>query len=343
MSADADIFSVMTVPAEDVAPSAAEALAREHWGIRGKASALTGERDRNFRLTAADGAEYVLKFANPAEDPAVTDLQIKALQHIALRDPGFPVPRVVPLPTGAVEIALARPGGPPQRVRMLTFLPGVPLQRVTRGAALRGACGRALARLGLALKDFHHPAARHPLIWDLAHFPRLREVMGALEHTPAREAVEAVLEAYDARVRPMLPSLRHQVLHNDMNGGNTLVHERDPDCIAGIIDFGDMVETALAIDVAVAAAHHISDLGSFISGFHAVRPLMPEEVAVLPTLIAARQCMSLVLRAWHRSLHPDNPHYAPLEPPEITQRLVELAAMRAPETEATLRRACGLA
>jgi hydroxylysine kinase len=343
MDASTDIFSVMTVPAEAVSPAEAEAVAREHWGIRGKATLLTGERDRNFRLTAAHGAEYVLKFANPAEDPTVTDLQIKALQHIAARDPAFPVPRVVPLPSGAVEVALPGSSGPPQRVRLLTFLQGTPMRQVTRTPALRDACGRTLARLGLALADFRHPAARHPLIWDLAHFPRLREVMWALEHAEAREIVEAVFEAYDMRVRPVLSSLRHQVLHNDMNSGNTLVDARAPDRIAGIIDFGDMVETALVIDVAVAAAHHIRDLGPFVSGFHAVRPLHAEEVSVLQTLIAARQCMSLVLRAWHRSLHPENPHYAPLELPEIRQRLAEIAATRATETEATLRRACGLA
>lgn len=343
MDANADIFSVMTVPAEAVTPAAAEGVALRHWGMRAKAMPLTGERDCNFRLSAADGAEYVLKFANPAEDPAVTDLQIKALRHIAARDHAFPVPRVVPLPTGAAELALGRPGGRAQRVRLLTFLPGVPLRRVRHSAAQREACGRALARLGLALRDFHHPAARHPLIWDLAHFPRVREVMAALDHQEARDVVEAVLEDYDAVVRPVLPSLRHQVLHNDMNGGNTLFDPSDPDRVVGIIDFGDMVETALAIDVAVGAANQTDDVDRFVAGFHAVRPLVSQEVAVLPTLIAARRCMSLVLRAWHRSVHPDNPHYASLEPGEIALLLGEIATTRAAETETILRRACGLA
>jgi len=343
MDASADIFAVMTVPAEAVSPATAEAVALEQWGVRARAAPLTGERDSNFRLFAADGAEYVLKFANPAEDPAVTDLQIKALRHIAARDPAFPVPRVVPLPSGALEVALTQPDGRGQRARLLTFLSGVPLRRVRHSAAQREACGRALARLGLALRDFRHPAARHPLIWDLAHFPRVREVMAALDHRKAHDVVGAVLDDYDARVRPVLPSLRHQVLHNDMNGGNTLFHESDPDRVAGIIDFGDMVETALVIDVAVGAANQSGDVDRFVAGFHAVRPLLAEEVAVLPTLIAARLCMSLVLRAWHRSVHPDNPHYAPLEPPEIARRLAAIATTRTADTETILRRACGLA
>ncbi|WP_264712955.1 phosphotransferase [Limobrevibacterium gyesilva] len=344
-----DIFSVMTVPAEQVAPATAEAVALAGWGLRASATLLTGERDRNFRLVAADGAEYVLKFANPAEDPAVTDLQIQALLHIAASDPGFPVPRIVKRPDGAAEALLPRDDGSVQRVRLLSWLPGVPLRQARRSAAQRAACGRALARLGLALRGFTHPAGRHALIWDVTHVPRLREVMDTLDHAAAQDAVASVLDDFDARARPVLPTLRHQVLHNDMNTGNTLVDAADPDRLVGMIDFGDMVETALAIDVAVGATSQIgADMGAaeamavFVAGFHAVRPLTPDELAVLPVLIAARLCMSLVLPAWHRRVHPGNPHYPPMTATEITRRLGLIAAARSADTAHALRRACGL-
>ena len=66
MRATSDIFAVMTVPAEEVPAEEAEAVVLAQWGIRARARLLTGERDRNFRLTAEDGRDYVLKFANPA-------------------------------------------------------------------------------------------------------------------------------------------------------------------------------------------------------------------------------------------------------------------------------------
>ena len=169
------IFSVMMVAAPFVSEAEAEAFALTHWGITCTAKLLTGERDRNFRLRATDHREYVLKFANAAEDQAVTDMQIAGLAHVAGRDPDLQVPRMLPLPSGAME---ALHGA--IRVRLLSYVPGIPLRETTHTAAQRIACGKALARLGLALDGFAHPASSTPLIWDLTHTLRLREVLDAV-------------------------------------------------------------------------------------------------------------------------------------------------------------------
>ena len=343
-----DIFSVMTVHALDVSTTTAERVARDRWDIDATARLLTGERDRNFHLHAADGAHYVLKFANPAEDPAVTDMQIKGLQHIARVDPALPVPRVVPLPGGAMETPVEHESGAVQRVRLLTWLHGMPLAEAPRSAGQREGLGRALARVQLALADFNHPASGHELIWDLKHTLRLREVAAALRDAEARAAVGAVLDRFEAVVAPALPGLRHQVLYNDMNHGNTLMDPADPARFAGLIDFGDMVDTAIAIDVAAAMPTQLDAdlpapeaLAHFVGGFHAVRPLLPSEVALLPVLAASRVAMSLILQAWHRHVQPHNPHYKDLAPALIARRLAAIAALQSPQTAAALRQACG--
>lgn len=349
MNALSPIFAVMTVPADDASPEEAEAVALAQWGITATARLLTGERDRNFRLTAADGREYVLKFANPAEDPGVTDLQVKALQHVARTDPDFMIPRMIPLPDGRIEAVVAR-ALRPARVRLLSWLEGIPLRQAPRRPAQRENCGRALARLGLALRGFEHPSSRYHLIWDLTHARRLREVLANLEDGPAESTIGALLDEFEAVVVPALPGLRHQVLYNDMNHGNTLVDPDDPDRVVGIIDFGDVVHTALAIDVAVGAITQVAPdmavdeaLALYVAGFHAVRPLLPEEVALLPLLTATRAAIGTVLQAWHRKVHVDNPHYARMTPEELSRRLDRIAALRAPAVGAALRRACGFA
>src|SRR6516225_9271477 len=70
-------------------------LARVNFVVEVDAARLTGERDENFRLTAAGGFDYVLKVAHPAESPGVTDLTTAALLHLESQDPGLPCPRVV--------------------------------------------------------------------------------------------------------------------------------------------------------------------------------------------------------------------------------------------------------
>ena len=343
------IFATMTVPADDISDTEAIAVARAHWGIEATAKLLTGERDRNFHLVASDGREFVLKFANPAEPPGVTDLQIKALQHVARTDPGLNVPRMIPLPDGAIEARVERAAAP-ARVRLLSWVHGTSLRHAPRTGAQRETCGRALARLGLALQDFAHPHSRYDLIWDLTHALRLREILHNLHDAPAEAAIAALLDDFEREVAPALPALRHQVLYNDMNHGNTLVDPARPDAVAGIIDFGDLVHTALVIDVAVGAITAVGPdmaipdaLARFVGGFHAVRPLRAEEVALLPTLIAVRAAIGTVLQAWHRQTHADNPHYAPMTAEELQRRLDRIAALRTPDVAAALRAACGMA
>jgi len=349
MSTLSPIFASMVVPADDVTVAEAVAVARAHWRIEATAKLLTGERDRNFHLVAADGREFVLKFANPAEPAGVTDLQVKALLHVAETDPGMVVPRIVRLPGGAVEAVVARPAGP-ARVRLLSWVAGIPLRHAPRSAAQRENCGRVLARLGLALERFAHPHDGYELIWDLNRSLYLREVLGALEDDGAQAAVAAVLDAFEAEAVPALRGLRHQVLYNDMNHGNTIVDPDHPERVVGIIDFGDIARTAVAIDVAVGATTAMApDMGvaegvaRFVRGFHAVRPLLRAEAELVPLLAAVRVAMSTVLQAWHRRTHVDNPHYPRMSGEEMARRLERVAALRGTEVRASVLGACGFA
>jgi Ser/Thr protein kinase RdoA (MazF antagonist) len=143
------------------------------------------------------------------------------------------------------------------------------------------------------------------------------------------------------------------VVHNDLSPSNTLIDERDPERFAGLVDFGDMVETALAIDVAVGATAQFADgvdpvvaMTEFVAGFHEADPLTPTELDLLPDLVAARLCLDLVLPAWHRRVHPENPRYrrgsdteAEYAADAARQRAI-LAAVRAPTAAEALRAAC---
>ena len=81
----------------------AAALARESYGLETRAARLSGERDENFKLTADDGTEYLLKIAHAAEQRSVSELPIAALQHVARSDPALPCPRVIPARSGASQ------------------------------------------------------------------------------------------------------------------------------------------------------------------------------------------------------------------------------------------------
>ena len=73
-------------------------IVADRYGLYGETEALPSERDQNFRITIEDGAEYVLKVANAAEERAALDLQNQAMRHVAGKAsqhrPGCPLPTV---------------------------------------------------------------------------------------------------------------------------------------------------------------------------------------------------------------------------------------------------------
>jgi hydroxylysine kinase len=332
MASDVDTFmATMVAPMRPVAVERALALVRERYGFEPRASRLTGERDENFRLTRADGAEYVLKIANPAENPAETDFQTAALLHLERSDPTLPCPRVVRDRSGATHVRFVE-AGVERSARLLTWLPGRLLGASARSRAQRAACGRLGARLTLALRGFEHPAAERSIVWDVRHTGHMSRLLAEQPRFPFRPAAEALLARVTPRIDSQLPPLRHQIVHNDLNPLNILVDPADEDRLTGVIDFGDMTRTALIADVAVAAAELIppecSDPGEardavveVASAYHASVPLLATELALLGALIAARLLMTVVIHEWHVQRNPGSGHFKPLHEEFMRARL----------------------
>ncbi|CAM5763485.1 homoserine kinase [Labrys miyagiensis] len=311
--------SVLNTKAPPVSEEKARRIAREHYGLAVMAKPLIGERDSNFHLKAADGQDYLLKVANPVEDQTVTDFQTRALMHMATRDPSLPVPRVVETVRGEPYFSLAVDGGQPRIVRMLTYLPGVPLARVERSPGLPRNLGLGLGRLDLALAGFSHPASGHELLWDLSHAAKLRPLIAHIDDSERQRLIGRVLDRLESTVFPRTASFRRQVIHNDFNPSNILVTgsaDGPQDRLAGIIDFGDMVEAPLVNEVAVGASYHVAEEGdflapikAFVAGYHAVLPLEEGEVDCLFDLLLARMTLTVVISAWRSTLEPDNRDY----------------------------------
>ena len=113
----------------------------------------------------------MIKIANSAEDPAVIDLQMKALQYIAAVDPELAVPRVLLSRDGHTIEQIQAPDGRVHFMRVLTYLQGCHPQVNPTDHALLHPIGAAVARIELALRGFFHPAADHELLWDSQSTP----------------------------------------------------------------------------------------------------------------------------------------------------------------------------
>lgn len=310
----------------------AERWARERFGIDAFATELPGEIDRNVLLTAGDGSRWVLKLATAETARDEIECQHAVLEHLEDSDLCDLVPRLVRDHEGSVTSAVRTAAGDEGLLRIVTYLPGRPLAKLDRPTAeLRREIGCTLGRLDRVLASFDHPGAHRHLNWNLANILDLRGLVEALE-PDLQPLVAAGLDAFESQVLPRLADLPRSIIHNDANDHNLLVEEQgDHPTLSGLIDFGDMVHTITVAEPAIACAYAMIDTdeplaaaAELIAGYESVRPLEDLERAVLPDLIMARLCNSLILSAQGRAMAPDDEYLQISERPvaELLKRLI---------------------
>ena len=327
------IMATMLAQSQPIALDAALRLASDHYGFSGRIEPLTGERDQNFRLIAADGAEFVLKVAHAEQPEAETELAVDVLEHVAQADATLPCPRVMRNRTGSNRTQFVDARGLPRSAYLLTYLRGRPLGLTERSRRQRAGCGELAGRLSRALQGFEHAGARRALIWDVRQAAEVLQLVDTLTDLGWRDAAGELLRMIVPIVENRLPALRHQVVHNDLNAFNVLVDAGDPARITGVIDFGDVAYTALIADVAVTAAEQIPEecvaerqivheaIADVVAAYDACMPLRREELELLGTLVAARLITGLVVQQWHLNHNPSGGHYAALDASFVERRL----------------------
>ena len=276
---------------------------------------LPAELDRNYRLRASDGAQYVLKIAHRSVSEAVLDLQNRTLRH--LRQSLESVPALIAAADGEHTIRIRSADGEVYRARLLRYIEGAPLCDFRpHSEELLADIGRTLGALSAAMQDFNHCEKRLDYRWNIGN---LNQVARYGEDLPP--AKKALLDYFAAQFReevlPALPTLRQSHTYNDPNDTNILVRAKGPEPprVVGLIDFGDMVYGPTVADLAVAlayimlgAARPLDKAAPVISAYHCAFPMREDEIRLLFPLIAARLCLSVCISWYQQKREPDNRH-----------------------------------
>jgi len=324
------------------------AFAKDLYSLEGMISPFDSERDQNFRIDTPTGEQFVIKIANTAVDPAILMMQVEALSHIRAVDPELPVPWVLFSSNESPLECIQDDDGRTHFVHLLSYIPGRYPPDGSINPSMLHTMGTCLARLGLALRGFHHPSSNYELLWDLKQATALR---GYLHHVPDsshRQLASYFLDRFERVVLPKLPKLRSQIIHNDFATNNFLVAEDDPGEITGIIDFGDMIHTPLVMDLAPPIADMYSGVDSpheiaeeFIAAYHEILPLEPLELSLLYDLVATRMTMSNIIGAWRVNLYPENRDYIAGYVDRVWSDLAAWRNMEPAEVTKRYLRACG--
>ena len=309
-----DPAAVFAAPAPDVDISTAEHITRDSFGVDGIFTPLESERDRNFRIEAPDEAEFLLKIHNAAEDVSFIEMQELALEHVAAADASLPVPGTIPTRDGARHATWNDPSGGEHVVRLLTYLQGTKVDSPDFSLDALHRYAGVVARMGNALRNFSHPASRHPMLWDDLQVASVRPLLGFVEDPDGRALVDRWLTRAESRTVTAMERLRSQVIHNDLTRDNVLFDERQD--VSAILDFGDMVETAFVCDLANMLASLLGERPDFlavaeaaIAGYVAVTQLQDAELEILPDVVATRAVADIVVSEWRKVQHPENAEY----------------------------------
>jgi len=293
--------------------AAIQGVLREQYGLSGECMALVSERDHNLRLSATDGRRYIVKIAGAEETELIAGMQAEALAHIQVQGFAAEAPEVIRTVTGDLLTSIEHEGRR-HIFRVVSYVSGSPMSGAEVTPQLAASFGRVLAELGLALRAFDHPGKHQPLLWDMQRALMLQDKLACIPDAGRRSRLAAVFEAFGAEALPQFATLRRQVIHNDANPDNVMVDALGQS-VTGIIDFGDMLEAPLLVDLAVAASYlrtpadPLSLIVPFVAAYHARVPLTEQELDLLHLLIRTRVATTVTMCHWRAASYAENDDY----------------------------------
>ena len=316
-----------------------------------KLSVLPSERDAVFRVETSDEQTYILKIANPDESWDFLAAQNGMLERLhSLTTDSC---RVIPNRFGKTISQWVDSDGRPCAVRLLSFVRGQVVADVRyRSPHLLEHIGSYLGQMDAALINFQHPALVRTLPWDLQQG---RQVVQQLRRhvfdRSLNDQIGRCLQIYDRDVAPVSEELPRSVIHNDANDHNILVHVTNDvryDRVAGLIDFGDALESWTVNELAIALAYLLLDTDDVwsvivpvVRGYHRQRSLSEIELQVLFPLVLLRLCTSVVMAAEGLSRDPQNA-YLQISQQPVRRTLPRLLNISTSLAAAVIRDACDL-
>lgn len=304
----------------------AKKIAKELFGLQVKARYLAGYSCRNFYLQDHLGREFVLKISSRGETLDELDLQNKAMEFLAAKLPEIKFPQVVAALNGQYINEIKGRDGQKYFVRLLTYVPGETFSNLKEiSPSLWPELGKLLGLIDQAFLTFSHPAAKRDIPWDLKNVLWSNERLKFIGDKEKRRLIEYFLTQLELRILPQVAKLRQSIIYNDANENNLIIDlkisAKKPQ-ITGLIDFGDMVETTTAAEIAIAMTYAMMnkkdplEVGkNLLAAYHQVFPLKYEEIELLPDLIIARLCISLTMSAWRQKEEPTNKYISISEKP----------------------------
>lgn len=330
-----------------IADNLAEQIAFEFFNLQGRAQALPGEIDFNFKITT-DEQSYILKVSRPEVDLADLTCQDELLAHLERKAPDFKYPKSYRDEAGRGIFDYTDAAGQSRKIRLLDWIEGQLYSSVQpKTPHLRRSLGYRGGQITASLLDFDHHLAQRTFDWNLS------DALWVEQYTYLFSAKELSLVAHFIErfkeIQPQYQSLRKSTIHNDANDNNIVVSgSAENPTVEAIIDYGDAVYTQIINDLSVTLAYGMMDFDQpleaalpIVAGYHEAFPLQDDELKVLYVTTAMRLVISVTKSAINKQKEPENKYLLISEKSawELLEKWITI-----PENFAyySFRSACGL-
>lgn len=270
---------------------------------------LNGYENVNYLVESVDSRCIFKTYQWSEEIYDLANAETNVLLHLKPSSKGqYPTP--IPFQDGSY-VKTINVEGSTLICRLLTFLDGEFIGTRSLTATTCRSLGTFLAQLDLNLKTCkQYTLQARKWEWDLQYLELNKQYLDDIEKPSDRSMVLYFFMQFDEIVRPLLPQLRKQIIHNDANDWNLLTNGEE---ISGIIDFGDLAHTPLINELAIAITYACFDkpdplkwAGIILQAYHNITPLEEVELSILYYLVAGRLVTSVCNSAHAKKNNPDN-------------------------------------
>lgn len=261
----------------------------------GRATLINLSENHTYRVDGPDGA-FALRLHRPGYQNVASILSELAWIEALARDTDLPVVRAVPGRDGAV----LQPGAADRHAVLFRFMPG---REPKHGSpALFATLGGFAARAHLHAQSWSRPPGFVRPTWSAATMLGPDGLWGDWRAAPGVAPYRPLLDSLAERLAHALSVYgttpdRFGLIHADMRLANLLVDGS----ATTLLDFDDcgfgwfVYDLAAALSFIETGADRAALQAAWLDGYRAIRPLAPEDLAIIPTLILLRR---MVLLAW---------------------------------------------
>ncbi len=307
---------------------------------------LDGYDNANYLITT-DSGKYIFKTYKFIDNDDLLDL-VQAENETLLflqKTPNNNYPKPIPFLDGSY-IKILTLGEEKKICRMLTFLEGEFLGETKPTKKLFQSFGRFLAETDIKLQQLaNYTIKARQWEWDIQYLDLNKKFIQDIPDSKDRNTVRYFFQQFEEIVRPALPDLRKQIIHNDANEWNVLSKNGE---VSGFIDFGDLAHSLLINELAIAITYACYDKENplkwasiILQAYHSTLPIEENEIKILYYLIAARLVTSVCNSAHSRKINPEN-KYASVSEKSAWKMLYHWLSISPVKAENTFREALGI-